>query len=64
MGLFGVNNAVISLSLSFKAKKAKKAAIVAGKAKLQMKKFVDPKILSDHPEEVFKLLKTQNRAGS
>ena len=37
LGLFGVNNAVISLFLSFKAKKAKKAAIVAVKAKLQMK---------------------------
>ena len=56
LGLFGVNNAVISLFLSFKAKKAKKAAIVAGKAKLQMQKFVEPKILSDHPEEFFKLL--------
>ena len=56
LGLFGVNNVVISLFLSFKAKKAKKAAIVAGKAKLQMQKFVEPKILSDHPEEVFKLL--------
>ena len=64
LGLFGVKNVLISLFLSFKAVKAKKAAIVAGKAKLQMKKFVDPKILSDHPEEVFKLLKTQNRAGS
>ena len=46
LGLFGVNNAVISLFLSFKAKKAKKAAIVAGKAKLQNGKFVEPKILS------------------
>ena len=64
LGLFGVNNALISLFLIFKAKKAKKAAIVAGKAKLQMQKFVEPKILSDHPEKVFKLLKTQNRAGS
>ena len=44
LGLFGVNNAVISLFSSFKAKKAKKAAIVAVKAKLQMKKFVVPKI--------------------
>ena len=34
LGLFGVNNSPISLFLSFKATKAKKAAIVAGKAKL------------------------------
>ena len=54
---------MISLFLSFKAKKAKKAAIVAVKAKLHMKKFVEPKILTNHPEEVFKLPKTQNRAG-
>ena len=35
LGLFGVNDSLISLFLSFKAMKAKKAAIVAGKAKLQ-----------------------------
>ena len=46
LGLVGVNNALISLFLSFKAMKAKKAAIVAGKAKLQMRKFIEPKILS------------------
>ena len=46
LGLFGVNNAMISLFLSFMAMKAKKAAIVAGKAKLQTGKFVEPKILS------------------
>ena len=46
LGLFGVNNALISLFLIFKATKAKKAAIVAGKAKLQMGKFIEPKILS------------------
>ena len=44
LGLFGVNNAVISLFLSFKAMKAKKAATVAGKAKLQTGKFVEPKM--------------------
>ena len=55
LGLFGVNNALISLFLIFKATKAKKAAIVAGKAKLQRRKFVEPKILSQHPKEVFKL---------
>ena len=62
LGLVGVNNAPISLFLSFKAMKAKKAAIVAGKAKLQMGKFEEPKILSQHPEELFKLPLTQNRA--
>ena len=55
LGLFGVNNCLISLFLIFKATKAKKAATVAGKAKLQGRKFVEPKILSQHPEEVFKL---------
>ena len=64
LGLSGVNNALISLFLSFKAIKAKKAAIVAGKAKLQMQKFVEPKILLQDPEELFKLPLTQNRAGS
>ena len=66
LGLSGVNNALISLFLSFKAKKAKKAkkaAIEAGKAKLQMQKFVEPKILLQHPKELFKLPLTQNRAG-
>ena len=43
--------------------KAKKAAIVAGKAKLQMQKFVERKILLQDPEELFKLPLTQNRAG-
>ena len=46
LGLFGVNYAMISLFLSFVAMKAKKAAIVAGKAKLQTGKFAEPKILS------------------
>ena len=55
LGLFGVNNAMISLFLIFKAMEAKKAAIVAGKVKLQRRKFVEPKILSQHPKEVFKL---------
>ena len=45
-GLFGFNNALISLFLNFKARKAKKAAILAGRAKLHMRKFVEPKILS------------------
>ena len=46
LGLFGVNNGLILIFLSLKAIKAKKAAIVAGKAKLQTGKFVEPKILS------------------
>ena len=46
LGLFGVNNSLISLFLGFKATKAKKAATVAGKTKLQGRKFVEPKILS------------------
>ena len=46
LGLFGVNYAVILLLLSFKAMKAKKAARVAGNAKLQMQKVIEPKILS------------------
>ena len=54
LGFIGVNNALISLFLRFKAMKAKKATIAAGKAKLQRRKFVEPKILSQHPEEVFK----------
>ena len=43
--------------------KAKKAAIVAGKAILQMQKFVEPTILLQDPEELLKLPLTQNRAG-
>ena len=46
LGLFGVNNSLISLFLNFKARKAKKATSLAGKAKLQTRKFVEPKILS------------------
>ena len=46
MGLLGVINSHISLFLSFKAKKVKKAALVARNTKLQMGKFVGSKILS------------------
>ena len=53
LSLFDVNNTLISLFSSFKAMKAKKAAIVAGKAKLQMQKFVEPKILLQDPEKLF-----------
>ena len=46
MGLFGVINSHVSLFLSFKAKKVKKAALVARNTKLQTGKFVGSKILS------------------
>ena len=46
MGLFGVINAHNSLFLSFKAKKVKKAALVARNTKLQTGKLVGSKILS------------------
>ena len=48
MGLFGVINSHVSLFLSFKAKKVKKAALVARNTKLQTGKFVGSKILSYH----------------
>ena len=48
MGLFGVINAHDSLSLSFKAKKVKKASLVAKNTKLQTGKVVSSKILSYH----------------
>ena len=44
LGLFGVNNALISIFFIFKVSKAKKAATVAGKAKLQRRKFVEHSI--------------------
>ena len=46
LGLIGVNNAVILLVLSLKTIQAQKAASVAGNAKLQMHKVIDPKTLS------------------
>ena len=46
MGLFGVINSYVSLFLSFKTKKVKKAALVARNTKLQTGKFVGSKILS------------------
>ena len=50
--LFGVNNAMISLFSYFKVIKVKKATSVAGKAKLQMRTFIEPKILLEHTEEL------------
>ena len=46
MGLFGVINSHVSLFLSFKPKKVKKAALVARNTKLQTGKLVGSKILS------------------
>ena len=46
--LIGVTNSHVSLFLSFKAKKVKKAAIVARNTKLQTGKLVGSKILSYH----------------
>ena len=54
MGLFGVINSHVSLFLSFKAKKVKKAALVATNAKLQNGKFVASKILLKHPKNISK----------
>ena len=48
MGLFGVINSHVSLLLSFKAKKVKKAALVAKNTKLQTRKLLSSKILSYH----------------
>ena len=47
-GSFGVLYWQIWMFLSFKAIKAKKAALVAKKTKLKTGKFVDSKILSNH----------------
>ena len=46
MGLLGVTNLHVSLFLSFKAKKVKKAALVVSNTKVQMRKCVDPKRIS------------------
>ena len=48
MGLLGVTNSHVSLFLSFKAKKVKKAALVAKNTKLQTGKLIGSKILSYH----------------
>ena len=48
MGLCGVINSHVSLFLSFKAKKVKKAALEARNTKLQTGKLVGPNILSYH----------------
>ena len=48
--------------LSFKAIKAKKAALVAGNANLHWGIFLDSKLLFYYPKELFKLPLTQNWA--
>ena len=44
LGSFGVFYSWITVFLSFKVIKAKKAATLAGKAELQMRKFIEPKV--------------------
>ena len=63
LGSFGVFYSQISLFLSFKAIKAKKAALVAGNANLHWGIFLDSKLLFYYPKELFKLPLTQNWAG-
>ena len=63
LGSFGAFHSQISLILSFKAIKAKKAALVAGNANLHWGIFLDPKLLYHHPMELFKLPLGQNLAG-
>ena len=62
MGSFGVFYSQISLFLSFKAIKAKKAALVAGNAKLHWGIFLESKLLGYHQKILSKLPLTQRRA--
>ena len=64
LGSFGVIYWLNWIFLSFKAEKAKKAALVAESTNLQTQNFVEPNILSYDPEEFFKSHFDQNRAGS
>ena len=59
---FGVFYSQISVFLSFKAIKAKKAALVTGNAKLHWGIFLESKWPSYHPKVFSKLPLTQNRA--
>ena len=54
MGLFGVIYCHVCLFFSFKAKKFKKAALVATNTKLQNGKFLASKILLKHPKNASK----------
>ena len=60
---FDVNSFMISLFLSFKAIKAKKAAHLAGNAELNRWIDIFPKMLLKHPYAVFVLPKTPVWAG-
>ena len=62
LGSFGVFYSQISLFLSFKAIKAKKAALVAGNANLHWGIFLESKLLLYHQKILSKLPLTQNRA--
>ena len=62
-GSFGVIYWQIWMFLSFKAIKAKKAALVAGNANLHWGIFLDSKLLYYYPKELFKLPLVQNLAG-
>ena len=64
LGSFGVIYWLNRIFSSFKAEKAKKAALVAFFTNLQTQNFVEPNILSYDPEELFKSHFDQNRAGS
>ena len=63
LGSFGVFYSQISLFLSFKAIKAKKAALVAGNANLHWGIFLESKLLLYHQKILSKLPLNQNRAG-
>ena len=62
LGSFGAFYSQISLFLSFKAIKAKKAALVGGNANLHWGIFLGSKLLFYYPKELFKLPLTQNWA--
>ena len=59
---FGVFDLQISLFLSFKIFKAKKATLVAENANLHLGFFIGQKLLLYHPKALFKLPFTKNRA--
>ena len=63
LGSFDVNSFMISLFLSFKAIKAKKAAHLARNAKLDRWIDIFPKMLSSYPVAVFILPKRPIWAG-
>ena len=62
LGSFGVFYSQISLFLSFKAVKAKKATLVTGNANLHWGNFLESKLLLYHQKILSKLPLTQKRA--